>query len=176
MRIIAGTYGGRQLVAPKTRGTRPMTDKTREALFSALGSLEGLSVLDAYAGSGALGFEALSRGAQQVVAVEMGQAAVQSIRTNLKALDVSWSYTLEEKRVESWLAQSPQQRFDLIFAMPPYAVLDRELLSRLGALLNRDGVMVVEYPRQVKDYQLEGLTVIEARSYGDPTLGFYKPA
>jgi 16S rRNA (guanine966-N2)-methyltransferase len=175
MRIIAGELGGRMLVAPKTRGTRPVTDKVRAALFDILGSVAGLTVLDAYAGSGALGFEALSRGALQVVGIEKGRAAAQAIRTNIGALGLDWAYTLAPDSVESWLARGPAQRFDLIFADPPHAALDSELLSRLGRLLADGGTMAVEYPRQAVDHTLEGLTLADIRPYGDVALAFYRP-
>jgi 16S rRNA (guanine966-N2)-methyltransferase len=176
MRIIAGQYGGRTLAAPKTRDTRPMTDKVRAALFNILGAPEDAVVLDAYAGSGALGFEALSRGARQVVGVEKGRAAILAIKTNIVALELEWAYSLIPTSVENWLARRPEQPFDLIFAMPPYAILDPELLSRLGRLLTPEGTMVVEYPRQNTNYTVEGLALIDNRGYGDATICFYKPA
>jgi 16S rRNA (guanine966-N2)-methyltransferase len=153
-----------------------MTDKVRAALFDILGAPTDGVVLDAYAGSGALGFEALSRGTHRVVAVEKGRAAIQTIRANVAALEVESQYSLVPTSVESWLARHPKPDFDLIFAMPPYAILDPQLLARLGALLTPDGIMVVEYPRQITDYAIDGLQLVDSRSYGDPTIGFYKPA
>jgi 16S rRNA (guanine966-N2)-methyltransferase len=151
-----------------------MTDKVRGALFDILGTIvTDAAVLDAYAGTGALGFEALSRGAQRVVAVELGHKAAQSIRENVALLEVGFQYQLEEARVESWLARTSTTRFDLIFAMPPYALFDNELIARIGALLNPDGVMVVEYTRQQEPAELDGLELVEFRRYGDPALAFY---
>ena len=122
MRVVAGQWRGRPLVAPAGQGTRPTADRTREALFSMLvsrlGSLEGLRVADLYAGSGALGIEALSRGAAQAVFVENDPAAVRAIRANLselKATDRGEVLPLSAAR----LAQA--QPFDLVFADPPYA-------------------------------------------------------
>src|SRR5579871_264586 len=86
MRVIAGTHGGRELIAPKGRATRPTSDRVREALFSILGDMHDLRVLDLFAGSGALGIEALSRGAGEATLVDSGHAAVAAIRRNLEAL------------------------------------------------------------------------------------------
>ena len=174
MRIISGKYGGRTLAVPKSTATRPMTDKVRGALFDILGPIDGMTVLDAYAGSGAIGFEALSRGALRVVAIEIGHQALRAISSNIESLGLGFEYSVEPIKVESWLAHKPAGALDLIFAMPPYAAMDKEILARLAALLAEDGVMVVEYPRQAKDYTVDGLSVIDSRSYGDPTLVFYK--
>lgn len=137
MRIIAGQYRGRRLVAPAGDTTRPTADRTRETLFSMLtsrlGSFEGLAVLDLFAGSGALGLEALSRGAATCTFVEQDAAALSVLRRNLAALAVS---TVDIKAT-SVMALGPAKRaFDLILADPPYGsnagavALDR--LGRLG--------------------------------------------
>ena len=89
MRVIAGTHGGRELVAPKGRATRPTSDRVREALFSILGDIRGLRVLDLFAGSGALGIEALSRGAAQATLVDSAGSAVAAIHRNLQALGMA---------------------------------------------------------------------------------------
>lgn len=153
-----------------------MSDKVRAALFNILGPLNGYAVLDAYAGSGALGFEALSHGAQTVVAVEIGRAAIKAINSNIETLNVSFQYRLETQKVETWLAKNPEAKFDLIFAMPPYALLDKELIQRIGGLLSPEGILVVEFNRQTDPFALDGLRLVDTRSYGDPKLAFYKPA
>lgn len=120
MRIIAGRWRGRKLVAPPGSATRPTADRTRETLFnmlaSRLGSFEGLRVADLYAGSGALGFEALSRGAAAATFVETGAAARKAIADNARALDVEVTSS-----AHSALSLPPGSAFDLIFADPPYA-------------------------------------------------------
>lgn len=122
MRIIAGEWRGRPLLAPPGAGTRPTADRTRETLFSMLvsrlGSFEGLRVADLYAGSGALGLEALSRGAAQATFVESDAAALKAIRANLAALKAEQR---AEVRPLSATNLAPSQPFDLIFADPPYA-------------------------------------------------------
>lgn len=122
MRIIAGEWRGRKLVAPAGAATRPTADRTREALFSMLasrlGSFEGLSVADLYAGSGAFGLEALSRGASEAVFVEQDPRAVTAIRANIAALGASARCRLLARSVE---ALPPDRQFDLLFADPPYS-------------------------------------------------------
>lgn len=122
MRIIAGDWRGRKLVAPPGLGTRPTADRTRETLFSMLtsrmGSFEGLRVADLYAGSGALGFEALSRGAAAVTFVETEQAARKAIQANAAALGATGRVTLS---AHSAAVLPRGAQFDLVFADPPYA-------------------------------------------------------
>lgn len=151
-----------------------MTEKVRAALFDILGPIEGLFVLDAYAGSGALGIEALSRGATKVIAVEAGHQACSAIRKSVDSLQLGMQYSLEPKKVESWLAHYRGDKFGLIFAMPPYSLIDDDILSRIGVYLEKDAVMVVEFPRQSPPIALEGMSLVDVRTYGDPKLAFYK--
>ena len=122
MRIIAGEWRGRRLVAPAGMATRPTADRTRETLFSMLasrlGSFEGLRVADLYAGSGALGFEALSRGAAHATFIESDRAALKAIDANVMALGAAARISM---RSMSATALPPADPFDLIFADPPYA-------------------------------------------------------
>jgi len=121
MRIIAGEWRGRKLVAPAGRLTRPTADRTRETLFSMLasrlGSFEGLRVADLYAGSGALGLEALSRGAEHVTFVETDRAALKAIEANIEALKVPDKVAV---RAISAAALPSAEPFDMLFADPPY--------------------------------------------------------
>lgn len=138
MRIIAGDWRGRKLVAPKGDATRPTADRTRETLFnmlsSRLGSLEGLSVLDLFAGSGALGIEALSRGAAHCLFVEQEPDAVKAIKANISSLDARTRTTVQQGSVMS--LGPAKAAHDLIFLDPPYytgaanVALDR--MTRLG--------------------------------------------
>ena len=122
MRVIAGEWRGRPLIAPPGQSTRPTADRVRESLFSMLssriGSFEGLAALDLYAGSGALGIEALSRSAASCTFVDSGREAVDALRRNLEGLKATERGKVVNSRVESFA--SPQQ-FHLIFADPPYA-------------------------------------------------------
>jgi len=176
VRIIAGELGGRTLAAPKTYGTRPMTDKLRAALFDILGPVDGLAVLDAYAGSGALGFEALSRGAARVVAIESARPALAAIERNRESLAIDWAYELQAQKVESWLARLPAQKFDVIMADPPYAELRLDVIAKLGRLLAPHGTLALSSGSQEQAPKLDGLELMMAKTYGDSRLSFYKPA
>jgi 16S rRNA (guanine966-N2)-methyltransferase len=172
MRIVSGIYGGRTLVSPKTRDTRPMTDKVRAALFDAVGDIGGAIVLDAYAGSGAVGIEALSRGASQVVFIDKKPDL---IRMNLSKLDISWGSIIAGISVEAWLARSLEvQSFDLIVADPPYDQLREDVIEKLGQMLGQDGVLVLSQSSKLSKPELEGLELYKSHDYGDSSLSFYK--
>lgn len=130
MRVIAGKWRGRPLVAPKGMATRPTADRTRETLFSMLasrlGSIEGLQVADLFAGSGALGIEALSRGAAHCTFVESDRAALDAIATNLDRLQATDLATIKSCRIETFV---PVHQCDLVLADPPYAYGARSVID-----------------------------------------------
>jgi len=136
--VIAGEAGGRRLAVPDGRNTRPTSDRAREGLFativSMLGSLSGTRVLDLYAGSGAVGLEALSRGAEHVLLVESGTRAARVIRANIEAIGLPGAEVVTD-RVERVLPRRPEhRRYDVVFADPPYALADDEVSAMLQAL------------------------------------------
>lgn len=162
MRVIAGEARGRTLVAPEGRTVRPTSDRVREAVFNALyslGGVDGTTVVDLFAGSGALGIEALSRGASQAVFVETDPDAVDAIRTNLATLGFDDRAEIVVRDVFTWLA-APTAVVDLAFADPPYE-LDRwdELLDRLEAQR-----VVVESDRAIE--APPGWRLDRAKAYG----------
>ncbi|OLF08407.1 16S rRNA (guanine(966)-N(2))-methyltransferase RsmD [Actinophytocola xinjiangensis] len=145
-RIVAGTAGGRQLAVPR-RGTRPTSDRVREALFSAVEAaldLDGARVLDLYAGTGALGLEALSRGAAHATLVESDGGALAVLRRNVAALGLAGA-VVRPGKVATVLATPPDQPYDLVFADPPYALPAGALSADLTALVawTRPGTAVV---------------------------------
>lgn len=155
-RIVAGAAGGRRLSVPPGNRTRPTSDRVREALFSSLaaafgGGLGGLRVLDLYAGSGALGLEALSRGAQHCLLVESDARAAAVIRANVKAVGLPGA-VVAAAPVERLLAAPPDAPYDLVLADPPYAMVDAELSGVLVSLtagwLAPDALVVVERDRR----------------------------
>lgn len=174
MRLTGGIYGGRTIVAPQTHATRPMTDKARQAIFNALGDVEGLAVLDVYAGSGAMGLEAVSRGAGPVVAVESARLASQAIAQNSKSLGLAVEFRPLTMTVESYLARNPGDRFDLIIADPPYAQLNVDVVERLGGLLNASGLLVVSHSARHEAPELGGLSLVRTRVYGDTGISLYR--
>ena len=120
MRVIAGRFGGRRLSAPRGARTRPTADRVREALFSVLGDLEGARVLDLFAGSGALGIEALSRGAAEATFVDSAPAALRALRENLTALDLEAEVRRADARGFLRSARKAGREYDLVFLDPPY--------------------------------------------------------
>ncbi|WP_203929229.1 16S rRNA (guanine(966)-N(2))-methyltransferase RsmD [Virgisporangium ochraceum] len=180
-RVIAGTYGGRRLQTPPGQGTRPTSDRVREALFSTLDSLTDLDearVADLYAGSGAVGLEAVSRGAGHVTLVESAPAAVRAVRANIAALGVGGVVTLVTTAVERAVAAPPAQPFDVIFADPPYDLPDADLASVLAAIgangwLADDGLLAVERStRSPEPTWPDVVTSGRGRRYGETTLWY----
>ncbi|WP_437656875.1 16S rRNA (guanine(966)-N(2))-methyltransferase RsmD [Sorangium sp. So ce1182] len=179
MRVIAGRLGGRRLAAPRGEGTRPTADRVREALFSSLGDVTGALVCDLYAGTGALGIEALSRGARRAVFVESGRPALATIRENLAALGLDEAARVVPLPVERALELLRDEGpFDLALLDPPYAALAKaaaaaaRLAGPLG-LLSPAGRLVLEHARRDPSPEIAGLTCAAVRTYGDTAVSFY---
>lgn len=178
-RVVGGRAGGRRLAVPPGRGTRPTSDRAREALFNTLATeidLAGAAVLDLYAGSGAVGVEALSRGAGRALLVESDGRAAATARVNL---DTVGAGRIVNVRVERLLSAPPEDGpYDLVFADPPYAVPDDEIAAVLGMLADNgwlaDGAaIVVERDRRSPGpvWPAE-VAALKARTYGDATLWY----
>ena len=180
-RIIAGTAGGRRLKTPRGESTRPTSDRVREALFSAvdaaLGSLAGLRFLDAYAGSGAVGLEARSRGAGVVTLVEHDRRTAALIRDNARTLGFTGVDVMALPAVRAF-AHHPRAPYDIAFLDPPYALPDADVLAVLALLcdhgwLAADALVVVE--RSSRGAPLawpEGIVGERSRAYGETTLWY----
>lgn len=174
-RIVAGAAGGRRLEVPPS-GTRPTSDRVREALFSALEAavgLDGARVLDLYAGSGALGLEALSRGAVRATFVESDRRAADILRRNAKALGLPGA-DVRHGTVQSVLATTPGDRYDVVFVDPPYALGEQELGDVLAALLAwaaPEATLVVERSsRGAEPSWPPGIEPTRSKKYGETTL------
>lgn len=174
MRVIAGFLGGRIFDAPKGHRTHPMSDKMRGAIFGVLGDIKGLTVLDPFAGSGALAIEAISRGASSVVAVEVDKKAHETIERNLDALDISDKVKAIRAYANAWSTRHQVQKFDIILLDPPYDKLPFRDLDVLPRHLKDEGVLVLSWPGKADWYPFQGLEMIESRNYGDSALYFYK--
>ena len=173
MRVVAGRFGGRTLVAPRGRSTRPTSDRVREALFSILGAdlVEGAWVLDLFAGSGALGIEALSRGARHAAFVDSSPAAVAAIRRNLSVLGVEAELRRQDALAYLRSAFRDARQYDLVFLDPPYrhaSVLGRELSTALGPVLAAAARVVGESDRRAP-LELD-LPLLDERRYGDTLI------
>jgi 16S rRNA (guanine966-N2)-methyltransferase len=176
MRVIAGTYGGRELVAPRGRATRPTADRVREALFSILGDVQHARVLDLFAGSGALAIEALSRGAKEAVLVDSAPSAIAAIRRNLEALGLQADVHRQTAARFLQRAQVDARQYDLVFLDPPYRLasdLGRELTAALPPVLAPDARVVAESDRR-SPLELD-LEPLDSRRYGDTLINIYGP-
>jgi 16S rRNA (guanine966-N2)-methyltransferase len=182
MRVIAGRAGGRRLSAPPGTATRPTADRVREALFSILGPPgDDACVLDLFAGAGALGIEALSRGAARAVFVDSSNTALRYLRRNLDDLGlsaVSQVHRDHAPRFAARLANAGEPTFTWIFLDPPYqSDLGPLALAELGRarLLADDGVIVLEHDRRRPAHDTYGVLVkADCRRYGDTELSFYR--
>lgn len=175
MRIIAGSLGGRKFNSPRTNATHPMGDKVRGALFNILGDIDGLSVLDAFAGTGAIGFEAISRGAASVTAIENDRSAQATIAENKKLLGIGEQLRLVATTAGNWHKTTDDaQMFDLVILDPPYQQLQQETLKQLATRVSADGLLIVSWPLGEEPMEFDGFMQIERRSYGDAQLIFYR--
>jgi 16S rRNA (guanine966-N2)-methyltransferase len=185
MRVIAGSLRGRVFKAPRGAATRPTSDRVREALFSIIGDVGGMQVIDLYAGTGALGIEALSRGAEHATFVDHARQAITVLRGNVRDLGIEQRCTVLPVRVER-LVSAPLLRgdgFDLVLADPPYrALCDAKVLEALAALLGGDastvvrrgGKVVLEHSKSLLPPAFPGLLHEDLRIYGDTALSFYR--
>lgn len=178
MKIVSGQFKGRPIAQPKSRSVRPMSEKVRAAIFDVIGSVEGFTVLDAYAGSGAAGFEAISRGAILAEGIESNTVVARTIQANEKELNLGFSYILHQITLETWLASPaqhpPVSRYDLIIADPPYSRLEEDLLEKLGSYLNPSGILVVSHAGKLPPPMLQSVKLKQHKVYGDSALSFYQ--
>jgi 16S rRNA (guanine(966)-N(2))-methyltransferase RsmD len=174
MRIVAGRYGGRRLLAPAGSATRPTSDRVREALFQRLGPLDGLAALDLFAGSGALALEALSRGTTHATLVDSAPAAIRAIRANVAALGLdAGAIEIRRQEVRAFLrgARAANRQYDLVLLDPPYrlaAELGRELSPLIAGVLAAGGRVVSESDRRAP-LDLD-LPLTDERRYGDTLI------
>ncbi|OEV00152.1 MULTISPECIES: 16S rRNA (guanine(966)-N(2))-methyltransferase RsmD [Streptomyces] len=188
-RVIAGAAGGRRLAVPPGTGTRPTSDRAREGLFSSwesqLGGAagwQGLRVLDLFAGSGAVGLEALSRGAGQVLLVEADPRAVRTLRENVRALGLPGAEVRSGKAAQVLAGEPPSTPFGLVFLDPPYAMADDELRETLLTLRARGwlapaALATVERSTRGGDFRWpEGFEGLRSRRYGEGTLWYGRAA
>ncbi|HEX3986911.1 MAG TPA: 16S rRNA (guanine(966)-N(2))-methyltransferase RsmD [Acidobacteriaceae bacterium] len=186
MRVIAGEYRSRVLNAPRGLDTRPTSDRLRETLFNVLApGIEGAVFLDLYAGSGAVGIEALSRGAREAIFVEQAEPALRAIRANLATLGIRGGYALEARSVAAATRQLTEtgRHADLVFLDPPYRGVNEYgiALGLLGgecaALLNPGAVVIAEHDkRQELEPRYGALLRFRVLKQGDAALSFYSVA
>lgn len=175
--MIAGRWGGRRLQAPPGDATRPTADRVRESLFAVLEDrVPGARVLDLFAGSGALGLEALSRGAAEATFVDRAPAAVRAVRANLAALGTEAEVRRTDARRFLRSASAAARQYDLVFLDPPYGLagrLERELTAALPAVLAPGAAVVAESDRRAP--LALGLPLLDERRYGDTLIRIHGP-
>lgn len=174
MRVIAGWLGGRNFSSPNGHRTHPMSDKIRGAIFGVLGDIKGLTVLDAFAGSGALAIEAISRGAERAVAIEVDKRAHAIIIENLQALGIEDRVKAVRAFAGAWSTRHQAELFDLVFVDPPYNDIPYRDLKSLPRHLAAGGTLVLSWPGSMEALKFEELVAVQAKQYGDAQLVFYQ--
>lgn len=179
MRIVGGSLKGRPLQSPKGMTTRPTTDRTRESLFNILThkiDFKACRTLDLFAGTGALGFEAISRGSEYCVFIEEASSARGSIRDNVEALQLSGITKIFRRDATRLGNIGTLKPFDLVFADPPYRKGYGEKAARSlqeGGWLNQDAIFVLEEATDVFPEVLKGYQIYDKRTYGETSIGFF---
>jgi 16S rRNA (guanine966-N2)-methyltransferase len=171
MRIIAGTHRGHRIAAPKGTSTRPTSDRVRENAFNLIGPVDGADVLDLFAGSGAMGLEALSRGAASVVFVESERDACRTINANLDKLGLNATVLCQDVLRA---VGSDRRAYDLVLCDPPYAYDRARLEPQLARLLAEDGLLVYESPGREQPPAPPGLQRTTSRKYGSARLTLFR--
>ncbi len=180
MRVIAGRYRGRPLRAPRGLTTRPTLDRAREAIFMILGDLSGCRAIDFYAGTGALGIEALSRGAVHATFVESDHAAAKTIRDNLERLGATASASVLEVQAEKARARIERLApFDLVLSDPPWRIAQESALSVARfthGLVNPSGRVLLGHPAAspVEVPESSGLVLVDRRNWGGSGMSFFE--
>lgn len=179
IRLIAGVYGGRSIDAPRAdnTATHPMGERVRNAMFNRIGAeINGAYVLDAFAGTGAIGLEAISRGASHATFVERNKIAQKIIAGNVALLGVQEQTALIRTTINNWLQTAAPDEFDIIFADPPYHDPQLSTVMQLFRLLKPNGLMVLSNPGrgEVPNLNKLGIVVVDNRSYGNAFLTSFR--
>lgn len=174
MRIISGNIGGRTFQSPKTYNTHPMSDKIRGALFNMLGDLGGMTVLDAFAGSGALAFEAISRGAQSALMIELDKDAFRTIKLNIESLGLDEQTSVICGNIKGWSNNNQAVTFDVVFCDPPYDAVLEQLIHKISRHVNTSGLLVVSWPTKEPQPVIPEMLLLRHKTYGNATLYVYK--
>lgn len=173
MRIISGSLKGRSFSAPHGHKTHPMSEKIRGAIFNTLGDIEGLTFLDAFGGTGAIGFEALSRGAKSVIAVDVSKEAHDSMQKSIKMLGVGNSFKAIRANVSGWSTNNPNEKFDIVVADPPYDNVPEIILDVLSNHIVSGGLYILSLPKSCV-FVPKNLELLSKKIYDEATVSFYR--
>jgi len=172
LRIVGGILAGRIIQAPRGATTHPMSERLRSALFNSLGELSQLKVLDAFGGSGALGIEAVSRGATDVVIIERDRQVFDYLNDNVALLNLDANVRISRANCYSWL-KANKLSFDLILADPPYQEFNPDQLVKLAGYLNSNGLLVISAPSD-QEFKFKNLRLVQRRTYGNASLHYWR--
>lgn len=172
MRIIAGEFKSRILKDPKSKRTHPMSEKIRGAMFNSLGDISGKTFLDAFAGTGSVAVEALSRGAVGVHAVEINPDSFDILKANRDAVTDSSRLRVHRSNVKSWVNNNAEF-FDIIMADPPYDAVSMNTLEAVSEFVQVGGLLIVSLPI-AEHFRKADLKLLEEKRYGNAKLAFYK--
>ncbi len=176
MRIVAGTLGGRQFDAPRTSRTHPMSERMRGALFNTLGDIDGLTVLDCFGGSGALSYEALSRGARSALIIEIDKTAHKTIIDNIDKLGLKKAARAVRANASSWSDNNTDKEFDIVLCDPPFDGLKLALIEKLFRHVKTGGLLVLSWPtiHSAPGLPSPAIDKFKEKDYGDAQLVFYR--
>lgn len=180
LRVIAGKARGRKLRSVPGSSTRPITDRVKESLFNIIGAdIQAATVLDLFAGTGSVGIEAISRGAEYALFIDIDQQAVATVRANLVSTDLSSQGEVRRIDAFTFLHGKPDHAFDYVYIAPPqYKGLWKRTLSTLDAnpaWLSPDAWVIVQiHPREIEPIELQNLVEFDRRQYGSTVLIFYQ--
>jgi 16S rRNA (guanine966-N2)-methyltransferase len=174
MRVIAGTYKGRQLKSPHGHRTHPMAEKIRGALFNVLGDIADLTILDAFAGGGALSVEAISRGAKNAVAIDNDKHAIRALKDNIEQLGLLAQIKSTDANVSGWSDNNSLQRFDIVLIDPPFNDVKPALLQKLAQHAKKGGVVAFSLPPRTDIELPDDYDFLMTKNYGDAQLVFYR--
>ncbi|MDO4870702.1 MAG: 16S rRNA (guanine(966)-N(2))-methyltransferase RsmD [Candidatus Saccharibacteria bacterium] len=177
MRIIAGKYGGRVIMTPTGRQMHPMGERIRNAIFNKLGALvNDAYVLDAFAGTGAIGIEVLSRGASSCVFIEKKRATARILQQNLEMLGINGQsgHVVQATVLQYLDTTENNQQFDLIFADPPYFDPQNSAVQALAKRLKAGGLLILSNPKSAVDLEIDDLIRIDQRQYAEAKISFYR--
>lgn len=173
MRIISGSLKGRSFDSPAGHRTHPMSEKARGAIFNILGDIEGLTLWDAFAGSGAIGFEAVSRGAKSVLLTDISKSAHTAMKRNVEVLNIENQVKVTRANASGWSDNNPSAKFNIIVCDPPHDDLQPAILAKLTRHIKNGGIYVLSVPPNA-DVELPGLELVASKDYGDLVLRFHK--
>ena len=174
MRIVAGALKGRILADPKGHRTHPMSEKIRGALFNALGDISGLTLLDAFTGTGAIAIEAISRGAKSVVAIDYDKEAFLCAHGNVKLLQLEKQIKVLKTNAKAWSNNNLEKIFDIVVADPPFDEVNDALLEKIARHCKLEGLLILSLPGDYTPRRNDAFELLADKNYGDAKLLFYR--